>query len=141
MKSASRWAIVPALLAAGLWWITAAPAPAAAPASGPDPIQHADAARAAELIQSKKVVVLDLRTPEEFANGHIAGATNIDFLANGFDQKLGALDKQTPYLIHCASGRRSTSSLATFKKLQFKSVIHLDGGMKAWQKAGKPVEK
>jgi len=104
-------------------------------------VTHADAAGAGKLIADKKVVVLDIRTPKEYAAGHIAGATNIDFNASDFEKRLVQLDKSKTYLVHCASGGRSTKSLAQFKKLQFQSVVHLDGGIKAWQKAGQPVEK
>jgi len=112
--------------------------PSAEPAAG---VKHVDPAGAETLIHEKQVVVLDLRTPEEFKAGHIAGATNLNFNATDFAQKLGQLDQDRTYLVHCASGRRSTTSLETFKKLKFKSIIHLDGGIKAWEKAGKPVEK
>ena len=112
--------------------------PSAEPATG---VRHVDPAGAEKLIQEKKVIVLDIRTPEEFKEGHIAGATNLNFYAADFARKLDQLDKERTYLLHCASGRRSTTSLGTFKKLKFKSIIHLDGGFKAWQKAGKPLEK
>jgi phage shock protein E len=71
----------------------------------------------------------------------IAGAKNIDFLAPDFEQRIDTLDKSKSYLVHCASGGRSTHSLALFKKHSFQSVYHLDGGIKAWQKAGLPVDK
>ena len=89
----------------------------------------------------KRVIVLDIRTPGEFKAGHIAGATNLNFNAADFARKLDHFDKEKSYLVHCASGRRSTTSLGIFKKLKFKSIIHLDGGIKAWEKAGNPVEK
>ena len=111
--------------------------PSAEPAAG---VRHVDPAGAGKLIQEKNVIVLDIRTPEEFKAGHIAGATNLNFNAGDFAQKLDQLDKEKTYLLHCASGRRSTASLETFKRLKFKSIIHLDGGLKAWQKAGKPIE-
>lgn len=104
-------------------------------------IRHVDPAAARRLIDEKQVVVLDIRTPEEFKAGHLAGATNLNFGATDFAQQLDRLDKDRAYLVHCASGRRSTASLETFKKLKFKSVAHLDGGMSAWEKAGKPVVK
>ena len=85
--------------------------------------------------------MLDVRTPDEYKGGHIAGAKNIDFTENSFEGEVARLDKSKPYLVHCASGHRSTNSLATFKKLGFQSVYHLDGGLKAWEAAGKPVEK
>ena len=104
-------------------------------------ISHADPEAAAKLVTEKKVSVLDVRTPKEFTDGHIAGATNLNFNAPDFEERLGQLDKSKTWLVHCASGGRSTQSLVALKKLGFQSVVHLDGGLKAWQKAGKPVEK
>jgi rhodanese-related sulfurtransferase len=104
-------------------------------------ISHADPEAAAKLVAEKKVSVLDVRTPKEFTDGHIAGATNLNFNAPDFEERLGQLDKSKTWLVHCASGGRSTQSLVALKKLGFQSVVHLDGGLKAWQKAGKPVEK
>jgi rhodanese-related sulfurtransferase len=134
-----------ALLAAALttdWTASAADPGAPAPAEkSATVIQHATPAEAEKCIQDKKVVVLDLRTPAEFRSGHLAGAKNIDFTEADFEKNLAKLDKGQAYLIHCASGNRSTRSLATFKKLQFKSVVHLDGGIAAWEKAGLAVRK
>jgi rhodanese-related sulfurtransferase len=103
-------------------------------------VTHINAEQAQKLIADKKVVVLDIRTPEEFGAGHIAGATNINFRAADFEKTLAALDKKQTYVLHCASGNRSTQALPTFSKLGFSSVCHLDGGIKAWQKAKLPVE-
>lgn len=104
-------------------------------------VEHVDADGAAKLVADKKPVVLDVRTPKEYEAGHIAGAKLIDFNAADFEKKLATLDKGKTYLVHCAAGGRSTKSLEVFKKLEFKSVVHLDGGFKAWEKAGQPVEK
>jgi rhodanese-related sulfurtransferase len=115
---------------------------AAEPSPAPEPaVKHVDAKQARQLIAEKKVVVLDLRTPTEYKSGRIAGATNIDFLASDFEEHIKSLDKNKSYLIHCASGGRSSRSLPAFKKQQFQSIYHLDGGIKAWEKAGLPVEK
>lgn len=92
------------------------------------------------LKENKKVVVLDVRTPKEFSAGHIAGATNINFNAADFEKKLAALDKSQPYLVHCAVGGRSAKARELMKTQQFKSIYHLEGGIKAWEKAGKRVE-
>jgi rhodanese-related sulfurtransferase len=122
----------------------------ASPILGADPpppkaaeptVQHVDAQQAQKLILEKKVVVLDIRTAGEFNKGRIAGATNIDFLASDFEQRIDGLDKSKTYLVHCASGGRSTHSLPVFKKHEFQSLYHLDGGIKAWEKACLPVEK
>ncbi len=117
-------------------WVSAAAA--ADTASG---VQHVTAQQAQKLVAAKKVVVLDIRTPGEFSKGRIAGAKNIDFLAPDFEQRIDALDKSKSYLVHCASGGRSTHSLALFKKHEFQNIYHLDGGIKAWEKAGMPIEK
>ncbi|MCB1129402.1 MAG: rhodanese-like domain-containing protein, partial [Verrucomicrobiae bacterium] len=103
-------------------------------------IVHVDAAGAAALIQKGGVTVLDVRTPREFAAGRIQGAQNIDYKASDFRSRIEGLDRDGTYLVHCAVGGRSTSALAVFQELGFKRVVHLDGGMKDWEKAGQPVE-
>jgi phage shock protein E len=103
--------------------------------------QHVDPDGAIRRLADTNVVVLDVRTPDEFKAGHIRGAKSVDFRSADFAKKLGELDRNKTYLVHCASGGRSTSSLETFQKLGFKSVVHLDGGFNAWKRAGKPVEK
>jgi rhodanese-related sulfurtransferase len=108
---------------------------------GSTSVQHVDAEQAQKLVADKKVVVLDIRTPGEFSTGRIAGAKNINFQAPDFEQQIGRLDKSKSYLVHCASGGRSSHSLLLFSKHGFKSIYHLDGGLKAWEKAGLPVEK
>lgn len=113
----------------------------AALAAGTNTVQHVNPAEAQKLIAGKKVVVLDVRTPKEFAAGHIAGATNINFLAADFTRAIAGLDTNQSYLVHCAVGGRSTQSLPKFEKLQFQSLYHLDGGIKAWEKAGLSVQK
>jgi rhodanese-related sulfurtransferase len=127
-----------ALLAAGA---VAAEPQAASTARRGTQVTHVAAAAAAELVAEGKVVVLDVRTQREHADGHIGGAKLIDFNGRDFEQRLSALDRDATYLVHCRSGSRSIKALETLKKLGFKSVVHLDGGMNAWSKAGKPVEK
>ncbi|MES2595516.1 MAG: rhodanese-like domain-containing protein [Verrucomicrobiota bacterium] len=106
-----------------------------------DKVTHVEADEAAKLIADGKVTVVDVRTAEEFKDGHIQGAKNIDITEKDFDAKLGALDKSKPVLVHCQAGGRSTRSLPSFEKLSFPQVYHLDGGYNGWMKAGKPVEK
>ena len=108
----------------------------------PEPVKNVAVADAAKLLAERKdVVVLDLRTDEEFKAGHIAGAKNIDFLASDFAKKVGELDRGKTYLVHCASGGRSTRSLEVFQSQKFTSILHMNEGFKAWSAAGKPVEK
>ena len=96
---------------------------------------------AAKLVAEGKVIVLDVRTAEEFSEGHIAGATNINFMAKDFATEAGKLDRDKVYLVHCASGGRSKRCLPQLKQLGFKQIYHLDGGFSAWEEAGKPVAK
>lgn len=104
-------------------------------------IRHVDAGGAERLIADGKVVVLDVRTPAEYAAGHLEGAQLINFSAPDFATNLAKLDRQQPYLLHCATGRRSTAALKVFEELGFRDVTHLDGGLKAWTDAGKPVTR
>ena len=65
----------------------------------------------------------------------------MDVNAADFDKKVAELDKNKTYLVHCASGVRSVRACEKMKRMDFKELINLQGGMKAWEKAGKPVEK
>lgn len=86
-------------------------------------------------------VVLDVRTPSEYAAGHIPGAKLIDFKAADFAEQVGKLDKSKLYLVHCAAGVRSAKACEIMHTAGFTHLINLEGGMKAWEAAGKPVEK
>jgi rhodanese-related sulfurtransferase/phosphoribosylcarboxyaminoimidazole (NCAIR) mutase len=97
---------------------------------------------AEKLLKEKKdVVVLDIRTAEEFKAGHIAGARNIDYLGDSFAKEVSALEKDKTYLVHCASGGRSAKAMKVFEEQKIPAVLHMDAGFKGWQAAGKPVEK
>jgi rhodanese-related sulfurtransferase len=92
------------------------------------------------LKENKAVVVLDVRTADEFKAGHIPGAMSIDFYQPDFRTKLGGLDRNQTYLVHCKSGGRSAKTEALMKELKFNSVLHLNEGFSKWEAAGKPVE-
>lgn len=90
---------------------------------------------------SKGVVLVDVRTPKEFADGHLQGATNVTW-GNEFEKKWNAagIKKRYTVAVYCRSGRRSKAAAAFLVKQGY-NVIELEGGITAWQKAGKPVEK
>jgi phage shock protein E len=103
---------------------------------------HLDAPKAAEILATDpEITVIDIRTPEEFAEGHIEGALNIDFTGDDFEAELAKLDEEKPYLMHCASGNRSGQALPTFEKLHFHRLYHLSTGFRGWVADGQPVEK
>jgi rhodanese-related sulfurtransferase len=89
------------------------------------------------LTKDKSVQLVDVRTPEEFASGHIEGAVLIDFYDTDFGERIGKLDKNKPVMVYCAAGGRSGSTAEKLNKMGFKKVYDLDGGMRAWRSAGK----
>ena len=93
------------------------------------------------MMKEKKVIVLDVRTPQEFAAGHIPGSTNLNIRSPDFDKRVSELDKNQSYIVHCARGGRSASACEKMKGLQFKALYDFSGGFDAWTKAGKKVEK
>jgi rhodanese-related sulfurtransferase len=95
----------------------------------------------ARLAADKQNVILDVRTPGEFAAGHIPGAVNLDYNAPDFQAKAAALDKSKTYLVHCAVGGRSVRACEKLSHLDFPNLYNLPGGFKAWAKASQPVEK
>lgn len=93
------------------------------------------------LTQTDTVVVLDVRTPEEFAAGHLPNAINVDVNSADFATRLADLDPLVPYAIYCRSGNRSQAALNQMRTAGFADVHHLAGGIGAWQAAGRPVVK
>ncbi|MBR4775375.1 MAG: rhodanese-like domain-containing protein [Bacteroidales bacterium] len=91
------------------------------------------------IAEDPTVQLVDVRTPEEFAAGHLEGAINIDWKADDFMQKAESLlSKDRPVLLYCRSGRRSADAGASLDAASFKAYNML-GGILAWTAAGKPV--
>ena len=102
-------------------------------------VRHVDAEGAADLLNELgEIIVLDVRTPEEYHRGHVADARLVDFYDDDFADQLAKLNRDDHYLIYCGSGGRSTKTLTVMRELGFKTVTHLDGGFKAWQNANLP---
>ena len=99
-----------------------------------EPVAAADV-----IVSEPDSVVLDIRTADEFAQGIIEGAVNIDFYAADFAQQLDALDKDTHYVVYCNSGNRSGEAMDTFADLGFTTVTEIDGGIVNWYDSGLPV--
>lgn len=72
-------------------------------------------------------VVVDVRTPEEFAAGHLAGALNIDVQADDFADRVGELDPAASYVVYCASGNRATGAVEQMRELGIDDVVNGGG--------------
>ena len=84
-------------------------------------------------------VIIDVRTPEEFAEGPVEKATNIDYYSETFRDELNNLDKNKTYLVYCRSGNRSGNALNIMAELNFREVYNMSGGIIAWNAEGLPT--
>ncbi len=127
----------------------ASAAPAPGPGAGdapavpvlPDGVELVGVGRFAELAaiaaRDESVRVLDLRTDQEVAGGTIPGASQLDFYAADFGERLAALDRDTTWLIYCNSGNRTRDAARMMRSAGFASVADLDGGWQAWVASGR----
>ena len=83
--------------------------------------------------------VVDVRTPEEYAGGHLKNAVNINIRDNSFDEHVAKLDKNKPVMVYCKAGSRSASAAEKLQAMGFKVIYNLDGGIMQWENAGKPL--
>jgi len=83
--------------------------------------------------------ILDVRTPEEFADGHIENAINLDYHSEIFRDELNKLDKNKTYLIYCRSGNRSGKALDIMEELNFREAYNMTGGIIQWEAEGFPI--
>jgi rhodanese-related sulfurtransferase len=89
----------------------------------------------------KDKIILDVRTAEEYKDGHLVGSMLIDYYGSDFKNEVSKLDKSKPVFVYCKGGGRSSSSCEILKDLGFKEVYNLQGGITDWKKAGKAVIK
>ena len=82
---------------------------------------------------SEKYLLVDVRTAEEFSEGHIKGAINIDYLAENFSIEIQELELESPVLLYCRSGNRSGKAMQIMYDLGFTEVKNLIGGIKGWK--------
>lgn len=93
------------------------------------------------LANNSKVQLVDVRTPSEFNTGHINKALNINYYDRDFSQQISKLDKSKPIYVYCRSGVRSKYSSDILKKLGFKKIYNLKGGILSWSAQNLPLEK
>ncbi|AEA46376.1 rhodanese-like domain-containing protein [Archaeoglobus veneficus] len=106
-------------------------------------VKNISPVEAFELIQKNKgnpdFVILDVRTPEEFSQGHIENAINVNYYSKTFENELNRLDKNKTYLVYCRTGHRSGLAVEVMKELGFKKVYNMMGGIAEWEAKGLPV--
>lgn len=86
-------------------------------------------------------ILLDVRTPEEYQQEHLAEATLMDFRSADFSKQVSTLDKSKPIFVYCAVGGRSEKAASILKDQGFTEIIQLKGGISEWINANKPVVK
>ena len=119
----------------------AEPAPAMQRAADDAPLISQDELLARLGRQDPDLVVLDVRTPAEFAAGHVPGARNVshDQLITHLDELASSRDKQV--VLYCRSGRRTLLAEDTLRKAGFAKLLHLQGDYLAWEAAHRPIER
>ena len=115
--------------------VSAGPTASAAPTRGAE----LGAAEFAAALKRPGTTIVDVRTPQEYAQGHLQGAVNLDVSSADFAARLATLDPSAPYAVYCHSGNRSGVAVAAMAEQGFTDAYHLGGGIGAWQSAGGEV--
>ncbi len=92
-------------------------------------------------VATPNVQLVDVRPPQEFANGHLENAKNVNFNDAEFKQKIALLDKSKPIAVYCGVGGRSGKASKILVELGFKDITDLAGGITAWSSANKKIVK
>jgi hydroxyacylglutathione hydrolase len=102
-------------------------------------IERRDARAARQIVERGAAAILDVRTPQEYAAGRIAGSQNIPL--GELPRRLDEVPRDQPVLVHCEGGTRSAIAASVLSAAGWRSVIDLTGGFSDWQAAGNPVER
>lgn len=132
-------AIVAVLAVAALAWVLVSrdtsKTPASKTAAASSDLQVVDVKTTRqELVEG--ATAIDVRTPVEYAAGHLQGAKNIDLSAKDFDQQIAALDPEADYVVYCASGRRAAEAIKQMKYAGFTGQLANAGGYEDLDSAG-----
>ena len=92
-----------------------------------------------DVVSDPDVVILDVRTPEEYAQGHVPGAVNIDVSSPTFGDEIAELPKDTTYVVYCRSGNRSADAAGQMADAGFTDLYDVDAGLATLSAAGVPL--
>ena len=130
MKKAVALAVVAAIASVGLL---------AGCSSNNEATKKVDPVEFSEVIAQPGVIILDVRTPEEFNAGHIANAININVADSNFSSEVSKLDKNATIAVYCRSANRSAVATNEMADLGFTDMYDMQGGIIDWEAAGGPV--
>jgi len=129
----------------GIAWILLLVSAVAMPVMGGSAVTNVSVGKAQTLLKERAgkadFVILDVRTPEEFAEGHIDGAVNLDVQARDFEKKLRVLDRKKSYLVYCRTGNRSRKATVAMEALGFRSIFHMNEGIVRWKQQNLPLTR
>jgi len=91
--------------------------------------------------EESSIQIIDVRTPNEYAQGYIKNSQLMNFNSADFKTQITTLDKNKPVAVYCHSGARSNQAFEIMKEMGFRQIYELQGGMVAWQQNGKQVLK
>lgn len=109
--------------------------------SAPAAVTTIGASDLSDVVSDPDVVVLDVRTPVEYAEGHVSGALNIDVSSPSFGDEIAALDPDATYVVYCRSGNRSADAAAQMVGAGFTDVYDVDAGLATLSAAGVPLTR
>jgi len=101
--------------------------------------ERVDAAMFSEVVTTPGVTIIDVRTPEEFAQGHIQGAVNYNVQGPDFANQIMGLDPAGVYAVYCRSGNRSQPAITQLSNIGINSIFELEPGIIGWENAGLPL--
>lgn len=90
---------------------------------------------------NKDIMLIDVRTPQEFASGHLENAVNMNYFDSDFNAQLKTLDKNKAVYLYCMSGKRSANAAEKLEDMGFVKIYDLEGGTLNWQAKGLTLSK
>ncbi len=94
-----------------------------------------------EIVNGKTITILDVRTPEEYNEGHIPGAVLANVNDPSFEETINGMEKDNSVVVYCRSGNRSGKAADLMEQARFTNIMDYDGGWSAWSQGGYPIEK
>jgi len=91
------------------------------------------------LLELEDIQLIDVRTAQEYSEGHIDNAQNIDYFSETFEADIAKLDKNKPVIVYCKSGNRSAKCAKKMEEAGFVKIYDLDGGISKWRHEGNTI--